>query len=100
MFQYNGPVVGRTAKFLIIYIIICQRLLIRCPDDIINPVCTQESVLLAKFLVHSNIEFFRREREGGLGGATLLDSFAQHDAIRREILNFDIDSVMNTQYLG
>ena len=65
---------------------------------IINPVCIQESVLLAKFLVHSNIEFFRREREGGLGGATLLDSFAQHDAIRREICNFDIDSVMNTQY--
>ena len=60
-----------------------------------------DSVLLAKFLVTSNIEFFRREREGGgmAASQTLLDSFAQHEAIRNNPEALNVLNQMN-QMLG
>ena len=55
-----------------------------------------DSVLLAQFLVQSNIEFFRREREGS---GNILDSFAQHDAIRNNPEAMNVLNQMN-QMLG
>ena len=62
---------------------------------------TPDSVLLAKFLVTSNIEFYRREREGGgmAASQTLLDSFAQHEAIRNNPEALNVLNQMN-QMLG
>ena len=66
-----------------------------------------ESVLLAQFLVTSNIEFFRREREGQMmpGGGmaansgNILDNFAQNDAIRNNPEAMNVLNQMN-QMLG
>merc|ERR1719471_1674876 len=42
-----------------------------------------DSVLIAQFLVQSNIEFFRRDRDGGgMSGGNILDNFSQQEAIR------------------
>jgi len=76
-------------------------------ERIVSMSGSAESVLLAQFLVTSNIEFFRREREGQMmpGGGmaansgNILDNFAQNDAIRNNPEAMNVLNQMN-QMLG
>ena len=65
-----------------------------------------DSVLIAQFLVQSNIEFFRRDRDGGGGaqmggaGGNVLDNFSQQEAIRNNPEAMMVLNQMNQMLAG